>query len=1235
MEFQLGFPRGEIMFRSKSSSVAQALIRKASIFFIIMAVSLSASFQVFAQETASRAVKAKRSATKPAPAAKPAPAVPAVAQQQEPAGAMVGSPWTGQFGVQKTTAELMEEERQSAGGPQPEETEFKKIRPDRKGLPLNPESPEVSRWPAQEARESEEPQLQVQTPSTSFTGATLTETNAFPPDTMGAVGPTQFLVGVNGRLKVFDKNTGAVGPLNVSMNTFFNSVRNGAGTSDPRVRFDRLSNRWLVLIINVAAPNRILLAVSDTATITAGTVWTFFFFQQDTVSPAGDTGCLSDYPTLGIDANALYIGVNQFCGSPLLFGGTTAFVVRKSSVLGAGPIVVSAFRNLTGGPGGAGPFTPQGVDNFATSAPEGYLIGVDNATFGTLMMRRVTNAATTPVMSANIAITVPSTTFPITVRHQGNTGGTNGQLDGLDDRLFAAYLRNGSIWTAHNIGVNNTGTTTGTRTRNGSRWYEISGVSSATPAVAQSGTLFAQTGSNDFDQRNFWIPSVMVSGQGHMALGASIAGTNEFVNGVTAGRLASDAPGTLRTPIALTTSTTAYNPPGDDGARGARRWGDYSYTSLDPCDDMTMWTIQEFCDATNSYAVRVVKLLAPPPATPVSASPSSIAAGQPSVNVTITGTQIDGSAFYDPGSGFSCRPGATITGGVTVNSITVNSPTSVTLNLSTVSATSGAKNVTITNPDGQNRTGTGILTISGGTSCSFSINPTSQNFSSSGGTGSTSVTAGAGCAWTAVSNDSFITITSGASGSGNGTVNFSVQANPDQSPRAGTLTVAGETFTVNQDAAPSCSYSISPTSDVFSAAASNGTISITSPSGCPWTAQSNASFISLTSASSGSGTGFVTFSVTANSTTAVRTGTITVAGLTYSLTQTAGSCMTSINPTSRTFTPNGGSGAITVSAATNCNWSSLSSVPWISIISNGSGPGSKTIKYTVSANTLPVQRSGIIAVGRFIHTVIQSAAACTFSISPSSQSFSDGGGAGTVNVSAPAGCNWTAQSNAAFITITTSSSGSGNGAVNYSVASNPSSSLRSGTMTIAGRTFTVTQSGAGGGCTFSINPSSQSFASGGGSGTANVSAGTGCNWTAVSNAAFITITAGSSGSGSGQVSFSVQPNSTTSTRTGTMTIAGQTFTVTQTGVASCTFSISPTNASYRKPGGSGTVNVTTAAGCEWTAVSNVAWITVTSGSSGSGNGSVSYSVAVNNSGSTRTGTVTIAGKTFSVKQASF
>ena len=81
----------------------------------------------------------------------------------------------------------------------------------------------------------------------------------------------------------------------------------------------------------------------------------------------------------------------------------------------------------------------------------------------------------------------------------------------------------------------------------------------------------------------------------------------------------------------------------------------------------------------------------------------------------------------------------------------------------------------------------------------------------------------------------------------------------------------------------------------------------------------------------------------------------------------------------------------------------------------------------------------------------------TYGLSPSSQQFDASGGAESVSVTAADGCSWTAKSNANWITITSGSSGNGNGSVTYTVAASTGNSQRTGTMTIAGRTFNVTQ----------------------------------------------------------------------------------------------------------------------------------------------------------------------------------
>jgi hypothetical protein len=84
--------------------------------------------------------------------------------------------------------------------------------------------------------------------------------------------------------------------------------------------------------------------------------------------------------------------------------------------------------------------------------------------------------------------------------------------------------------------------------------------------------------------------------------------------------------------------------------------------------------------------------------------------------------------------------------------------------------------------------------------------------------------------------------------------------------------------------------------------------------------------------------------------------------------------------------------------------------------------------------------------------------------------------------------------------------------------------------------------------------------------------------------------------------------------------------------AACTYSISPENRTSPAAGETLTVNVTTQAGCNWTAASNSNFINVTSGASGTGNGTVALSVLSNGSGVPRVGTVTIAGLTLAITQ---
>jgi hypothetical protein len=253
-----------------------------------------------------------------------------------------------------------------------------------------------------------------------------------------------------------------------------------------------------------------------------------------------------------------------------------------------------------------------------------------------------------------------------------------------------------------------------------------------------------------------------------------------------------------------------------------------------------------------------------------------------------------------------------------------------------------------------------------------------------------------------------------------------------------------------------------------------------------------------------------------------------------------------------------------------------------------------------------------------------------FSLDRANAAVSADAGPVTVAVSGVPGCARTATSAAPWITVVAGASGTGSGAVTFNVASN-SGAARSGTLTIAGLPFTVTQAAAGASatsCSYSIAPASQSVgANGGGGADIKVSTAAGCTWTATSQAFWATVTSPASGTGAGTVKFTVAAN-TDAARTSTLTIAGQTFTISQ--ASGCTYSINPQELKIGDKGGPGEVAVSAGAGCSWTATSNESWITITQGATGNGAGTVRFNVDAN--GKPRNGTLSIAGRSFKVEQ---
>jgi hypothetical protein len=171
-------------------------------------------------------------------------------------------------------------------------------------------------------------------------------------------------------------------------------------------------------------------------------------------------------------------------------------------------------------------------------------------------------------------------------------------------------------------------------------------------------------------------------------------------------------------------------------------------------------------------------------------------------------------------------------------------------------------------------------------------------------------------------------------------------------------------------------------------------------------------------------------------------------------------------------------------------------------------------------------------------------------------------------------------------------------------------------------------------CLYGLYSYGASFPSEGGEGVTRVWASApDCPWSASSNdPAWLTVSGGASGIGTGTVSYSVNPNGGPA-RNGTLSIAGYLFSVRQDGVV-CSYDLTASQVDVVATAGTGSVGVTANGfACAWTAVSGSPdWLQVTSGASGAGNGTVSFSYGAN-SGEARTGTLTVAGKSFAVHQA--
>lgn len=365
--------------------------------------------------------------------------------------------------------------------------------------------------------------------------------------------------------------------------------------------------------------------------------------------------------------------------------------------------------------------------------------------------------------------------------------------------------------------------------------------------------------------------------------------------------------------------------------------------------------------------------------------------------------------------------------------------------------------------------------------CSIAISRTSFQFTSEGGTGTMSLVASdASCTWSVSAIPSWIAVVEGSSGAGSGSVKFNVAANPSTDARSASFTAGGQTVTITQQGRPPvvCTYALDKTAASFNSNGGTGSLQVTAPAECDWTAVSSASWLSMTSASTGRGNGTIGYAVERNRSPETRSATITVADKTLTITQDGEieipiACEYSVAPVEFNPCMPAGSIAVTVTTGASCSWTANVSVPWLTITSGETGSGPGLISASFSSN-YDAPREGLVRVRWPTPTAGQNVrvaqAGCAYAVSKTAMDFGASGGQGTFDVlqqSTPYtcggplqnGCLWSAVSDVPWIVITSSMPRAGDDRVGFTVAPNDGASPRTGRITVKDKVVVVIQSG--------------------------------------------------------------------------------------------------------------------------------------------------------------------------------
>jgi hypothetical protein len=403
-------------------------------------------------------------------------------------------------------------------------------------------------------------------PGAFFPG--ITQSGWTPGDPDLAVGTNHIVEVINAQIAFFTK--AGVKQFQQSSNTFFSGMGAFNFQFDPKVSYDRVHNRFVLVFLerDTSAGNvsKILVAVSDDGDPNG----TWHRYRIEAKLNISGADYWLDYPGLGYNKDAYLVNGNMFAFSSGPFGGVQFLVMPSAPMLVGAPVTVTSLRHASGG-------SAQAADVMDPNEPNCW--AVSRSGNSGMRVYAIQNLLTTPTF-VSTTVTVPTNAGPA-----GDAESTNGTfLDVIDARVYNAVWRGGRILTAHNIeGTNFVA----------SRWYELNvgtWPTSGTVSLIQSGNI----NSTSF---NYFCPAINKNATGKISSTFTRSSTSVTADFALSTRKPGDPLGTMGAPVVLTSSV------GNNYTQN--RWGDYFCIDVDPVDDVTFWGVHMIVAANNSFTTEI------------------------------------------------------------------------------------------------------------------------------------------------------------------------------------------------------------------------------------------------------------------------------------------------------------------------------------------------------------------------------------------------------------------------------------------------------------------------------------------------------------------------------------------------------------------------------------------------------------------------------------------------------